>query len=488
MAGTDVICQIPGNSDIAGIGVRASVYVQACLAGFNLLYLVHTRVYNDVRREDEIEMVSPSLGNSARASTSACNISSANQASTRLISRPPSQKSHATNISATPADLEAAREASSFKAFIHSNSEFIGLAKGLERSLFMIGFAVILSAIIQARSASGLTAYHALIVLNISQINNWAGFVLLVFRGGFRPLEGGGWAGNLLVTKDSLVSSIPCSVHAVVMSGLGMYFWANLTPFLGYASAAPVQPCRAVTYYWVFGRGIEISEKGLRNGSIVFYAVSAIPILGLYLLGAFMVLAILGFLVAFTILVLVLGVAFMIVSMIAYPIFTLIIRPFFRLHFIQLLMTLLSRPFSSVAQRIHTIQRSVQSYTTALLVGPIYSQLFTFPIGLSICAPLIYTIVSTELTIRINSPNVEPGAENAWTYGQTLALFSAIVAIALYVLELVKMARKWKRKILAGEIARSLTSSVQQSLGAGPVYVEKDTQTEGLGDAHNPVV
>ena len=73
------LCQIPGNSDIAGVGVRASVYTQACLAVLNVAYLFHLiAYYREERPSDVVELQaspvpgSPSVGNilTLRASTS----------------------------------------------------------------------------------------------------------------------------------------------------------------------------------------------------------------------------------------------------------------------------------------------------------------------------------------------------------------------------------------------------------------------------------
>lgn len=53
-------------------------------------------------------------------------------------------------------------------------------------------------------------------------------------------------------------------------------------------------------------------------------------------------------------------------------------------------------------------------------------------------------MVAIELTIRENRGHVEPGAEDGWTYGQILALFSAVVAVAVYIGQLMKIRRETK--------------------------------------------
>ncbi|KAG5645167.1 hypothetical protein DXG03_006791 [Asterophora parasitica] len=382
-----------------------------------------------------------------------------------------------------PPTTEAEAEAASFQAFVHANREYINLSKGLERALFMIGFAVILSAIIEAKSPVGLTPYHALVVLNISQINNWAGFLLLLMRGGFRPSEQGGWSTHFLVTRDSLVSSIPGMVHALMMSGLGLYFWSNLGAFLQYAKTAE-QPCQPMTYYWLFG-AVDVSSKALQIASLVFYGIGSIPIFSLYFLGAILAVTMLAFMVAFTALVFVICLAtfvfMMLYYILVYPIVTLVLRPLFRMGFLQDILASISGILAFIDRGLRSIRRTLRSYTTALLVGPSYSQLFTFPVAIVVCGPLIYTIISTELTIHINSPNVEPGAENKWTYGQTLALFSTLVSIVLYGHELGKMMRKRRKELLRGRDTgapvavehRTIVKTLRR-----PVFVERDTQTD----------
>jgi len=192
----------------------------------------------------------------------------------------------------------------------------------------------------------------------------------------------------------------------------------------------------------------------------------------------------LGLTCGFTVLVFVVSIVIMILAILyyvlIYPIISFILRPLFNTTIVQGMVASLSGPFTFVAEGLRTVRLSLHSHTTALLVGPSYSQVFSFPAGLFFCTPLIYTIVSTELTIRINSANVEPKAESRWTYGQTLALFSALVSLALYMHEQGKLVRKWRKRLLKkkrGRVAPSRCSTPEKPR-ARPVFVERDTQTE----------
>ncbi|KAJ8075298.1 hypothetical protein PM082_019634 [Marasmius tenuissimus] len=134
------ICSIPGNPDVAGayidaqlhtlssfepisvagIGVRASVYAQTCLA---MVFLAL------------IDLKNPDLPSS------------------------------------TPKQPKP-----------ELRPKYIQIFKNLEQRIFMFGFAVIINAIIELNRTNGLTPYHSLIVLNIGFINSWVGGMLLLTR------------------------------------------------------------------------------------------------------------------------------------------------------------------------------------------------------------------------------------------------------------------------------------------------------------------
>lgn len=162
-------------------------------------------------------------------------------------------------------------------------SEYLEIAQTAERSLFIVGFTVIASAILQARSTPGLTAYHALIVLNISQINNWAGFLLLFMRGWLRLRfkREGESSLRVLIFPASWTSSLLCAAHSLAMSGLGLFLWIDSAPFYGYGGEYLEQPCRPLVYFWAF-RTADMSDNLSRMFSIMFYATTLIPYVGLW--------------------------------------------------------------------------------------------------------------------------------------------------------------------------------------------------------------
>ncbi|KAG5636271.1 hypothetical protein H0H81_008557 [Sphagnurus paluster] len=64
-------------------------------------------------------------------------------------------------------DFTEREKETAIQSVITEYADYLDLAKSLERGVLMVGFAVILSAILEIKS-SGLSAYHALVVLNIS--------------------------------------------------------------------------------------------------------------------------------------------------------------------------------------------------------------------------------------------------------------------------------------------------------------------------------
>ncbi|KAF9256468.1 hypothetical protein L218DRAFT_949968 [Marasmius fiardii PR-910] len=287
------ICLIPGDSDIAGIGVRAAIYAQALLGAFSstcLNFVLQTYTEEGVNLHHHMALSNSSFATQLRF-----------------------------------------RKRNPLVTTAQYHSSHVGLARNLERSILLIGFATIISAIIQLGNTNGLTPYHTLIVLN-----------LISGREGFR-------------------------LHTMLFIGFGIYFWiiqsARLGPFLKYIKeSAP--SCQPVTYYWIFGP-VDITNQALKTGSLVFYFVFAV-------LGKHLQLS-----------------TFLAVS--------------------------------------HTRMMSLFNFTTRNLLSPHLGFITEF---LGHSSPIIYLIISTELTVKLNTPNIS-GSENEWSYGQTLALSTAAILILL---------------------------------------------------------
>jgi hypothetical protein len=322
--------------------------------------------------------------------------------------------------------------------FAKSQALYISIAKSLERSIFMIGFAIIISAIIEQKTSSGvgLTPYHTLIILNVSMINNWAGFYLQSTRGGFRTRWVDGktsWRYHFIITKDSLRSSLWCLAHSTIFNALALYFWISPTSFLNYAKDVD-PPCEPVTYFWLF-TAIPISHPSLRIGSIIFYSISIIPIYGLYFQSIILLTVGFGMLLAVLAIFTLLGVTYAVWLLIA-PVIQWLLRilttamqpaahSFSKVRLVVSLF--LHKPYLLVTRMFTATQ---QFFTVRY---PFKVLILTFLAVILLGSPIVYTIISTEEIIRINAPNVDQAPEKAWTYGQTLALLSALIAFGIYV-------------------------------------------------------
>ncbi|KAF9256466.1 hypothetical protein L218DRAFT_949965 [Marasmius fiardii PR-910] len=293
-----------------------------------------------------------------------------------------------------------------------NHASYDALAKNLERSIFMVGFAVIISAIIQLTNADGLTPYHALVVLNISLLNTWTGVLLVQSRGGF--VDGKRWK------REHILDRVPCIAHTLLLCGFGLYFWVEQATtkenFLRYTKNST--SCRALTYYWVFG-SIECTEKALMIASTLFYIL--FPIFGIHL----------QLLLHHTAGIVLVTVSRITAALLWLP-FSLLLDV---LIFILALIMPQIRRFLSPDHYL----RGGSSWrwinlSTAGQIGLIYHFLdhptYRIPHYLAHAGPIVYLIVSTESMIKVNSPNVLNG-EDKWTYGQTLAVFTASVTFML---------------------------------------------------------
>lgn len=318
----------------------------------------------------------------------------------------PSLPGSAGSSSSVSRDRSSRPESSGF------DEKFIGMTMQLERSIFLVGFAVIVSAIVEARSSHSLPQYHAIVILNISQVNHWGGFMLLFIRTEAAPKK----HGRRRLLKQVLISAFkPTALlsitHSVLMSAFGLWFWLSTRgysrQFNGYTDH-PFVTCRPETTFWVFGIGATpSSSQALRWISVAYYALNLIPGLGLCIQLYIAAMAI---------------------------------------FFVRILLLVGSLVASYVSIFLHN---AVSFFTNC---SRIHSHEFSqhFPEAthmliedLALIAPLLYTIITTEQTIRKNSPYLIGQSENVFTYGQISALFAAGATVLLFAYDI------W---ILSGEL------------------------------------
>jgi len=180
-------------------------------------------------------------------------------------------------------------------------------------TILITAFAIIISAVIQALN-SGLTNFHAIVILNLSWMNNTNTFIwFLLFA---QRVDWSNWRamlsswlrgvmhkesdpeylammpmdteGNFTETAVSSLAQNPKktglrrifrypvlvigSVHLTLMAALGLWLWANPDKF---GSISP--PCLMSTSVLVIGNKIPLANSGLRDWSMLIYSILAVP-------------------------------------------------------------------------------------------------------------------------------------------------------------------------------------------------------------------
>jgi hypothetical protein len=152
------------------------------------------------------------------------------------------------------------------------------LQNQLALTLLMTGGSLVISAIIEAKSTagSGLSIYHALVVLNLSWINSSAGFALHslatftdIMSFGAKPLSFR-FAWHLRQRLGVF------SAHSTTMALMGIWFWADPDSFGGRLTVNTA--CAPQIRFWAFTT-IDVTNPKLRLISILAYSSIAIPIL-----------------------------------------------------------------------------------------------------------------------------------------------------------------------------------------------------------------
>jgi hypothetical protein len=266
----------------------------------------------------------------------------------------------------------------------------------------MTGGSLVISAIIEAKSTagSGLSIYHALVVLNLSWINSSAGFALHslatfsdIMSFGAKPLSFR-FAWHLRQRLGVF------SAHSTMMALMGIWFWVDPDSFSRLtvdASTACVPPI----HFWAFTT-IDVTNPKLRIISILAYSSIAVPILS---------------------------------------------------SVIQTLPTLLVAIVVAVAERQFSMQKSRPFFLTSAILCLI-----------PFIGPTLYFIVATERLIITNRNYVDYNVEGQWTYGQTLALGAAVISTALVLSELWDMRRRRADNIRWSSAVSKLHGAMQEPL------------------------
>ena len=248
-------------------------------------------------------------------------------------------------------------------------------------NILLTACALLISAFVQA-ATFGLTVYHALIVLNLSWINN-AGVVAWSYIDFLDDEDGKEnrkiWARLPIPFSNGLPSTLACA-HLSAMAGLGIWVWAKVATF------GDQPECTPETWTILFGHDIPVTNKPLYIASMVVYCIIALPGINLVLL--------------VTLLMLMLVLVYVLLSL------TVFLKKMVR-----------GWNPSSFARRL--------AFIGAPLLGVFIVLLF---------------IVDTELMIRRNKGLVKEG-ESHWTFGQSLAMLMVVLPL----FEVTKQGFSWYR-------------------------------------------
>jgi hypothetical protein len=401
-----IVCQIPGNPDIAGsflpdmamytindlligVGVRLSAYVQVILVLFNVLYSSYRALSGRT-----VSFILPKPARSRSTQSAEGRVPGYSKQTDRK-STPWDESSWVEEGSPSISNAENRDES--------DLDEYLGMERTLGLSIILIGIATIISAVIEIFT-DGLTAYHALVIINLSLINSGAWLAISALRLSV-VLNNEHWT-----RRDFLGANSWGIVHWVMTSLFALYFWFNIDKFFGYGET----PCQHVTFYWLFFP-INIQNNVLILASRIFYAleVGALGVFGLLLT---LLLVILSIFSAFSI--------------------------------IRIGVSSRSRSVDDT----HDLESDDMKYTFPPLRTLVKSSLTyaTTALGVLITVCIIFLIFSTEATIQANGPHVDVDQENNWTFGQTLTLMSALVGLALYARDFRKWWIKQKQRRMNG--------------------------------------
>ncbi|KAJ3776225.1 hypothetical protein FB446DRAFT_721940 [Lentinula raphanica] len=489
------VCQITENPDIAGIGVRLSIYIPAVLVTINSGY-VAAKISVDVLTGklseyfDSASLRSLSDGSSAPSGSDIQlnDLEAAEQQETPSPHGPGS-----INASSTAGFSESwfsdngeylmEKQARGYLSYLSDHPHYFESSRALERSLFLIGSAIIVSAFLNASNFS-LPPYHALLVLNLSLLNNLAGSILLPIR--IIAVCAEIWFGdrkeNVLMPSSlwylaTLVDVFGLAVvQTLVIIAFGTWFWVSATfnhTFSGYSmtvdklissatynstlSASPGGPmdpsqCVSRTLYWAFINVPVESSLPLQIISLMFYIGTAVfPILGpfIYVTPTIVILRSIPLLLAmgFSCAIYLFGI--LLPRLTARLIYTLLPKIY------HLAITL-----PHIRKPLFTLMLSPKALSTRLIF---------FTIVITNLTTVLYLIISTEKVISINSASrggsvVISGPQ--WTYGQTLALLTAVIGVLTYVAELIgewrevtlERRKRLREEVIGGEDAKGVES------------------------------
>lgn len=265
--------------------------------------------------------------------------------------------------------------------------EAIAFPSEMSFSLMILGNALLISTVVQAVKYE-MTFYHALIVLNLSWLNNVAASASLwfVYHHAISLVDNP--AKGFYYTMRKHPGYLLYLIHFCATGAIGLWVWRQPTTFGSQTECVPT------IFYWFFGHNVPVTSPSFRGFWLGVYVMTLIPFLGLVVV----------FLALACILL-----AWILIALIILVLTAIVCKP------IQLW------PINRMGvSEVHPVLK-------------FYYLLFFL-------APDILLIISTEKFIALNSVEEE---ESHWTFGQTVALLVTIIPASAFWKQ-IKLA--WKRR------------------------------------------
>jgi len=252
----------------------------------------------------------------------------------------------------------------------------------ISANILLTACALLVSAFVQA-ATFGLSVYHAIIVLNLSWINNMGAFGCVIVEKQRQVEEK-----EHMTKKERLLAwwfhsdgshrfrwpIATAAIHLTAMSAFGIWVWAKIDDFGN-------QPqCTPQTFITILGRDIFVAHRSIRLASVVIYAAFLIPFVNVILM------------------LICLALIYMVVITLA------------------ACCMLMFRKDSDHKERLFL-------FSMLWLVGVILVVVF---------------VVDTELMVQKSSPLVKSG-ESQWTFGQTLAILMLVLPLT----DVMKQSLEW---------------------------------------------
>ncbi|KAH8818777.1 hypothetical protein DL96DRAFT_1621916 [Flagelloscypha sp. PMI_526] len=276
---------------------------------------------------------------------------------------------------------------------------------GLRNGLFVVSVSVIIAALHSARN-DVLTVYHGLVVTNISFLNSFSAYAIAMILSSLRGLSG---EQKGLLSFNELWRSWPKELlhpyfvlHTALVGSFSTWFWLT--------QLRADQDCvYEIRYgFFVAVRGPMLTPS-LRYFFITYSIITAIPPAATVILTIQLIISVIVCMVA----------AFPLIGIFAL--------------FMGVVYTLLQAAGASRSSGLRIF--TLCGYTIAGVFG--YTLVY-----MAFCLTPLLWIHSTEVTVRLNEAIVEDKEEGEWSYGQTLALATAVMTTFTVVVDVVKWG--WK--------------------------------------------